>query len=253
MASRASISAILVTRDRALLLADALQTVARQDSPPLEVRIADDGTVGVSPESAPDGLLEVTWIPVAVGQAGQARNLAARGARGEVLAFLDDDDRWLPGHLAGFPEAFRDPAVELAYRDSIVIRERFDESHGREDLESLEIARDWDPEVMKHDDFIAPSAWAVRRSTFERLGGFDPAFRYSEDWDFLLRLARGSVPRRIPGATVEVRLRDAGNTSAERGPERQQCLDLLSERHGLPRLEIKTFWEVARDLAGASR
>ena len=74
-------------------------------------------------------------------------------------------------------------------------------------------------------------------------------FRYSEDWDLLLRAARWATPRRIPGVTVEVRLRGSDNASADSGPERRACLDRLAARHGLPPLAIKTFWEVAGAVA----
>ena len=45
--------------------------------------------------------------------------------------------------------------------------------------------------------------------------------------------------------TVEVRLRDAGNASADMGVERLECLRRLGERHGFATPEPKTFWEVA--------
>jgi len=206
-----TISALITTRDRPRLLADALASVARQTRAPLETRIADDGDLPLDPGAVGEGLLDLRVLRSDARNAAGARNLVAREARGDVLAFLDDDDLWLAGHLA----------------------------------------HDWDEDLMRHDDFIAPSALAVRRTLFERLGGFDPSFRYSEDWDFLLRAARLSRPRRVPGITAQVRLRD-DNASANRGPERRECLDRLSARHGLPALTIKTFWEVAEAVADSA-
>jgi hypothetical protein len=134
--------------------------------------------------------------------------------------------------------------VGIAFRDAAVIRE----DQAGVELERLEIARDWDPVWMSHDDFIAPSALAVRRERFERLGGFDESFRFSEDWDFLLRAAALTRPLRVPGVTALISIRESGNASSDRGPERRACLDLLSRRHGLKPLEIKTFWQVAAAL-----
>jgi GT2 family glycosyltransferase len=102
---------------------------------------------------------------------------------------------------------------------------------------------------MRHDDFIAPSALAVRRTLFERLGGFDETFAFSEDWDFLLRAAALTRPRRVPGVTARISIRDSGNSSSDRGPARRAALERLSARHRLPPLEIKTFWQVAETLA----
>lgn len=245
-----SFTALVVTRDRPRLLADALAGIARQQAAPLEVRIADDGILPLHEAVGAAGLLEVTLVKAGVGQAGAARNLAACGARGEVLALLDDDDRWLPGHLAGLATAFQDPAVDIAYRDCAVVREEIAPDGARIELERVEIARDWEPETMRHDDYLPPSAWGVRRTLFEQLGGFDERFRFSEDWDFLLRAAALTLPRRVPGVSVEVRLRGPDNASADRGEERRDCLARLASRHGLAPLEVKTFWEVALALGG---
>ncbi len=246
-----TIAVIVTTRDRPRLLQDALASIAAQRFSPLEVRIADDGELPAFETTESSGLLEVTLLPTQAGQAGAARNLAARGARSEVLAFLDDDDRWLPEHLAGLGRAFAEPGLGFAFRDVAVVRERLDPGGERIELDRRVIACDWNASLMRRDDYIPPSAWGVRRSLFERLGGFDEAFRFSEDWDFLLRAAALTVPRRVPGTTVEVRLREAGNASADRGTERRACLDELARRHGLAPPEIKTFWEVAREVGRA--
>lgn len=244
-----SVSVIGVTRDRPALLADALASVALQRPEPLEIRIADDGDGPARVADIP--ALEVRRIRSNARQPAASRNLAARDARGEVLAFLDDDDRWAPGHLEGLARAFLDPSVGIAYRDAAVVRESVDANGRRTELERRVITHDWDEGLMRHDDFIPPSALAVRRSLFDDLGGFDESFRFSEDWDFLLRAAAAleksgrAAPRRVPGVGVEVRLREQGNASVDRGPERRACLDRLAARHGLPPLEIKTFWEVA--------
>jgi glycosyltransferase involved in cell wall biosynthesis len=240
-----SFAVIMATCDRPALLADALRSVERQRPAPAEVRIADEGQSPVADALPELPLLELTVIPSRARQPAAARNHAARGARAEVLAFLDDDDRWLPGHLAALTEAFRDSAVELAYTDAAVIRERIEPDGRRTELERRVIARAWDPAMMKHNDYLPPSSWGVRRSLFERLGGFDESVALSEDWDFLLRAAHGTVPRRVSGVTVEVRMRDAGGLSQSHEAERRACLDRLAERHQLPPLEIRTFWEVA--------
>ena len=245
MARRVTFSAIIVTRDRPLLLADALRSVGAQMAPPLEVRITDDGDVPLDPSELPGGLLQVAIVAGGDRQSAASRNRAARGASGDVLAFLDDDDRWLPDHLARLGTAFEDPAVELAYADAVVVRERVADDGTRVTLERREIARDWDPVMMRDNDYIPPSALAIRRGFFEAVGGFDPAFRYSEDWDLLLRAARRTTPRRVPGVSVEVRMRDSGNASADFSEERLACLRALEVRHGLPPLEPRTFWEVA--------
>lgn len=246
MTALPGLSVIVVTHERPELLVDALHSIVHQTLRPLEVRIADDGG-GTSLDALPPlPLLELTALVVDCGQAGAARNAAAAGARGDVLVFLDDDDRWTPDHLAGIAPVFADPQVGFAWRDCVIVRERVHAGGSRETLETRRIARDWDDALMRSHDFLPPSAWAVRRSLFESLGGFDESFRYSEDWDLLLRLASATTPVRIPGDTVEIRMRETGNASAEVNPERLACLARLSQRHGLGVLPPMTFWEVAQ-------
>lgn len=245
-----TVSVIVTTRDRPALLADALASVAAQSRAPLEVRVADDGEIAAVDALPSLPLLELTAIVVRAGQPGAARNAAARGARGDVLAFLDDDDLWRPDHLAGLVQAFADPEVGFAWRDALVVRERVGEDGVREPLESAMLAADWDEDRMRTDDYLPPSAWGVRRELFAQLGGFDESFASSEDWDFALRAARVTRVRRVPGVTVEVRMREGGNASADFGALRRECLGRLAARHGLPPLSPKTFWEVARGMEG---
>ena len=247
-----TVSVIVVTRDRPQLLADALASVAAQSRSPLEVRVGDDGCDTSTAVADGVSLLEVTVLPLSCGQPGAARNAAAAGARGDVLAFLDDDDLWRPEHLAGLAAAFVDGGVGFAWRDSEVVREALAEDGMRAPLARLTLARDWEDTLMHSDDYLPPSSWGVRRDVFERLGGFDTRFRYSEDWDFALRAAAATRVQRVPGVTVEVRLRATGNASAEFTPERLDCLRRLGERHGFPAPEPKTFWEVALALGEAA-
>ena len=252
MASLPSISVVIPTRDRPELLCDALRSVATQRLAPLEVRIADDGEQSLPPDLDTGGLLECAVVRAGAGLLAAARNRGCAGARGDVLAFLDDDDRWLPEHLAGLAETFRDPSVDLAWRDCAVVRECLEADGTRRELDRRVIAHDWDVPLMCTDDYLPPSAWGVRRALFEQLGGFDESFPFSEDWEFLMRAAERTTPRRVPGVTVEVRMRDGGNMSADFGAGRLECLRKLAARHHLPPIVPKTFWEVAEAVEAAA-
>src|SRR5262245_51646246 len=129
-----SITAVIVTRDRPRLLADALASVARQSLRPAEVRIGNDGDSDPGDALRALGGIECTVVRAGAGQAAAARNRAARGARGEALAFLDDDDLWLPAHLAGLARALDDPAVGLAFSDSAVVREAIEPNGARREI-----------------------------------------------------------------------------------------------------------------------
>jgi len=245
----ASVSIVLLTRDRPEELAEALDRVAKQTHLEVELVLVRDGGLPLS-DAVVDKIQALEFPAQRIEHDGppegiaRARNRGVEAARADAIAFLDDDDLWEPGHVGRLAAALdRDAKADVIYTDAYIIHA---ESGRRRTL-----ARDFNLEVFGRDGFIPPSAMLARRDAFHRFGSFDPELTYSEDWDWLLRVARGDgVIERLPGATVTVRIH-AGAASAlhpDRLPERQRCLDVLAERHGLPPIRPKTFWEVAETL-----
>jgi glycosyltransferase involved in cell wall biosynthesis len=92
------VSAIIPTRDRPDLLAGAIRSAFRQTWRQLEVIVVVDGpdeTTGEYLEAIHDPRLRVIYLPERRG-GSDARNAGVRAACGEWIAFLDDDDEWLP-------------------------------------------------------------------------------------------------------------------------------------------------------------
>ncbi|MEK7349127.1 MAG: glycosyltransferase [Candidatus Eisenbacteria bacterium] len=242
----ASVSILLPTRDRPEFLLEALQSVRQQTHPELELILVRDGGAPLS--DAARAVLDGFEFPVAIEEhdgdpegAARSRNRGVERARGDIIAFLDDDDVWEPRHTTALARALDlNPDIDVVYADARVVRE--------ETGQVRRIGRDFDAGLFMRDGFIPPSSMAARRGVFERFGLFDPEFTYSEDWEWLIRVLRGGGKlKRVRGETVTVRIH-AGGLSApapERLAERRRCLALLSERHGLAPIEPKTFWEVA--------
>lgn len=242
----ASISVVLPTRDRPEFLLEALQTARQQTHPEMELILVRDG--GTPLTDAARALFGTFEYPVTVVEhdgepqgAARSRNHGVERARGDAIAFLDDDDLWEPRHVAALAKALDlDPAADVVYADARIVRE--DTGQVRH------IGRDFDAGHFVRDGFIPPSSMAARRGAFERFGPFDPEFTYSEDWEWLIRAHRGGGKlKRVRGETCTIRIHDGGvsSLSSDRMTERRRCLALLSKRHGLAPIEPKTFWEVA--------
>src|SRR6185436_3518353 len=111
---------------------------------------------------------------------------------------------------------------------------------------------DFDLDVFGRDGFIPPSAFAARRRAFDRFGLFDTEIPYSEDWDWLLRVAVGGGKiGRVAGPSVTIRIHPGGMSQLsdpDRLAARQRSLDMISSRYGLAPIIPKTFWEVAETL-----
>ena len=242
-----SVSIVLPTRNRPAELRPALERVARQTHPELELVLARDGGTPLDADAME--LLDRLEFPSQIHERDDppdglaaSRNLGIKAARADAVALLDDDDLWEPGHVARLSAALdRDPDLDVVYTDAWVL----DEATG----ERRTLARDFDLALFGRDSFIPPSALAARKSAFDRFGLFDTELAYSEDWDWLLRVAvgRGRIER-IPGPSVTIRIHPGGMSQLhdpERVVARQGSLDVIAKRYRLAPIEPKTFWEVA--------
>lgn len=113
-----------------------------------------------------------------------ARNLALHGVRGEIVAYLDDDNRFEPGYLAAVARAFADPAVQIT-----VGRSRFAAvGPGGEILaETASGTGLVGHAVGRISNAVALNAVAHRRSILPVAGYFNESLSVLEDWEFLIR------------------------------------------------------------------
>lgn len=110
-----------------------------------------------------------------------ASNDALAMARGEFIALLDHDDLLHPDALAHVSEAIdRSPEVDYLYSDEDKVDVRGLHS-------SPFLKPDWSPERMRTQMYTCHFS-VLRRSLVEEVGGFDPEFEGSQDWDLVLKV-----------------------------------------------------------------
>jgi glycosyltransferase involved in cell wall biosynthesis len=235
-----AVSVVVLHYDRREWLAEALDSIAAQTFRDFETIVVSDG----GPPPAVEGVRVVRHDE----QRGVAavRNTGVRAARGARIAYLDDDDLWSPDHLALLTAA----GADLAYGDARVVRLEPGPGEPRtwRELESLPLAVPFDRADLARDDFVVPGGMLHTRALYDRVGPFDETLFVSDDWDWLLRAAAVTDFVRVPSTVVTVRIH-GGNLSGAADPRRRAALDEIERRHGTPRLEPKTFWEVARTYA----
>jgi glycosyltransferase involved in cell wall biosynthesis len=112
--SRRRLSVVIPTWNRARLVCEAAESVLRQEGGDLEVIVVDDGSTDGTAEVIERRFGESVKLlrMAARSGVGAARNEGVRRATGDLLAFLDSDDLWLPGKfraeldvLERFPDA----------------------------------------------------------------------------------------------------------------------------------------------------
>ena len=144
--------------DRALA---SVRAQSVKDSVRLEI------VVGLDPgASLPQRLSGVRFAHASAPSQAHAMNAAVAAAQGDVLAFLEDDDRWLPRRLVY-------GLAHLARYDLVTANQ-------------LEVSADGT--FRRIFDFPTPSGWLLRRTTWELLGPLDETLHYHMDSDYLGRV-----------------------------------------------------------------
>lgn len=252
-----AVSVVVSHFDRQAWLVEALDSIAAQTFPSFEVLVVNDGgpsALALVEEWSRGRAFQTRYVQRETnGGVAATRNTGVRAARASLLAYLDDDDLWDARHLAGLVGLLEDrPACGLAYGDALVTRVEPAPGPPRTWPERglLLLAVPFDRADLARDDFIVPGGMLHRRALYDAVGPFDETLFVSDDWEWLLRAARVTDFARLPRVVVTVRIRtDGANLSRDRSARRRAALDEIERRHGTPRLEPKTFWEVAETYA----
>ncbi len=168
-------------------IAGTVASVRAQTHAAIDLVVVDDGSTDGTAHAAQAAGARVLRQPNA-GPAA-ARNFGVAATHAPLLAFLDADDRWLPGKLSAQLPAFADPAVVACCCDAFLVRDGA--RAGRCNERRVVPARLRYADLLAQNPVVASSA-VVRRDAFTRAGGFDPAPELFavEDYDLWLRLAR---------------------------------------------------------------
>jgi glycosyltransferase involved in cell wall biosynthesis len=205
------LSVVIPTRDRASLLAGALESVDRISRARLGVEkiVVDDGSSDKTREVALEHGSRFLRSP---GRgASAARNAGMMAATGDFLLFLDDDDEAIPDGIASLVEALESNADA-------------DAAFGRVQLadERLRPFDDPYPEDVRDAFRHLLGSWqqigsvVVRTAVRDTVGPFDDALVGSQDWDWLLRLALRHRAAFVPRPCVLFRQRPEGGDDALR-------------------------------------
>lgn len=210
----ARISVIVPTFQRPDVLVHALESLAAQTYKDVEAVVVNDGGRSVEDVvSAFRGRLTVQLITLPQ-NAGlpTARNVGLDHATGDLVAFLDDDDVFLPHHLAACVDTMARTGADFVYGGCAVSERRI--SPGEQPVNAGPFATfnyAFRREMLRVLNFI-PVIGVVARNMYSAGIRFDPGLPVLEDWDMWLQLseihhfrfaAAGQVTaiyHRIPGS-----------------------------------------------------
>jgi glycosyltransferase involved in cell wall biosynthesis len=228
-AGHPTVTVVIPTHNRRELLLHAVTSALRQEGVALEVIVVDDGSSDGTAEmlaALTDRRVRVVHHETAQGVSA-ARNRGIEEARGEWIAFLDDDDLWAPDKLRLQLEAATKTGCRWVYVGHVNITLSNRVTGGGPPLPPDEVLR-----RLPQSDVVpggCSGVVAIRR-ILEEVGLFDRQLQPLADWDLWLRLARTGAPASVSRPLVAYRVQTASmsmNTSRV-----QTEFEILARRYG---------------------
>ena len=178
------VSVILPVYNREALIGRAIESVLAQSYRPLELIVVDDGSTDGTRAVLERYKDDIVLLEQPRGGAYVARNLALRHARGELVAFIDSDDVWLPHRLASQVPLLRKPNIGLVFGDALHVPGRrrtcFQVSAPRRGRAAARFA--W-------CNFVPTITVLARKSCIEEAGGFSEESTLACDYLLWFRIA----------------------------------------------------------------
>ena len=188
------VSVVIPTRNRRALLERAIQSVMNQTFTDWEIIVVDDassdGTRLAMEQEKSDRLKYIRFENRAGGAA--ARNNGIKNAQGEFVAFLDDDDEWLPEKLNIQIECFKlNPQTGICYTGRSSVRKgKIISGLGKRYSFTFPESEDHFRAIMK-DNFVGiTSSVMVPRNILLSVNGFDENLPCFQDYDLFIRILK---------------------------------------------------------------
>ena len=224
---RPIVSVIIPAYNCAKYLPEAIASVLEQTYDDYEIIVVDDGSTDNTREVITPFLDRVRYFQQVNQGVSATRNRGIYLARGELVAFLDADDIFVPHKLEHQVKVFTERSqvgiVNSGYR---LISESGEELR---DVERWQQIPDLTPETWLLHKPVLPSAMMFRRDWLLEVGGFDRRFFASEDVDLVLRMvAKGCQSAWLKEITVYYR--QHSSSASWRNPSRQMVnAELMQE------------------------
>ncbi|MFP3867809.1 MAG: glycosyltransferase family 2 protein [Desulfobacteraceae bacterium] len=185
------VSVVIPTYNRALLLKTAIQSVLDQNFHDFEIIVVDDASEDTTYQTVngfKDNRLKYIYHEIQKGEAA-SRNTGITNASAQYIAFLDDDDEWLPEKLKLQIDLLENRLSKVGavytgflfvnLHDKRILRQRIPTKRG-----------DVFNEMLVTNVVGAPSTVLIKRQCIDRVGLFDEKLSYFVDYDFFLRIAK---------------------------------------------------------------
>ncbi|MCB9832227.1 MAG: glycosyltransferase [Planctomycetes bacterium] len=235
--SQDKVSVIIRTFNRPRMLRRALESVAAQTWPAVEVMLINDG--GASVQDLVDefaGRLDLHYLDYAPeNKPGRSRaaNLAIEAATGAWICYLDDDDVWYPDHVESLMAAAAASGAKVVYSDAMKGIEEPDGAGGYV-VTRLENgpSEDFSRAGFYLGCYIHLSTFCHRRELYATYGGFDVELDVLEDLDLFFRYAFDHHFHHLRRYTAQFHVRtDQSNAITSMRKEFSETNEMLCKKY----------------------
>ncbi len=186
------VSVIIPTHNRPQLLERAVESVLDQTYDNLELLVVDDASDERADLEATfdfGAIADYEYIYLEENRGGAgARNVGLDAATGEYIAFLDDDDEWLPEKIERQVDLFEDSSGDVGLVYTAVLQR--DEKKDIEDVHFNSVPDEHLRDLILKQYIGTMSSVMIRSGVLERVDGLNEEFPCWHDWEFYFRIGR---------------------------------------------------------------
>jgi glycosyltransferase involved in cell wall biosynthesis len=229
-------------------LEDTIRSVLAQDYTHIEYMIIDGGSS--------DGSIEIIqkykdrlawWISEPDRGQAEAINKGMRRAKGEIVAWLNSDDIYLPGAISSVVSAFQaDPALGMVFGDAITM------DPGGHPLNKL-VFGDWGLPELMHFRIICQPAVFIRRSVLEKAGYLDQSFHFMLDHHLWLRIGNISKLKHVSAFWAAARHHPTAKNVGQAAAFAEETYRVLDWMESNPEFAAELAKDARRIRGGANR
>ncbi len=200
------VSVVVPTMNRPDLLERALRSLVNQNYENWQALVVNDAGEDVQNlVMSIDSFKRIQYYSLSKNEgASSARNTAIQASNGSVICYLDDDDVFLPDHIATIVDALQKNQAEFVYCEAVYEVEKGQNNNQAVSRTTPYSGISYSKDQLDISNFIPINTWGHRRELLEKSGLFDTSLLALEDWEMLLRFSRLTDFIHIPKLTVEV-------------------------------------------------
>ena len=219
------VSIIIPTYNRAKLLSRAIKSVLDQTFKDFELIIVDDGSTDNTRQAVErfqkrDSRIKYIWQENS-GAPARPKNTGIKNAKGNYIAFLDDDDEWLSEKLEKQLELFEGLESDLGFVGcNILVINESNKKIWREYKIPRYSSQIFFEELLEGNFILTSSSIMIKKEVLDKIGLFDENLKFGDDWDLWLRISKKYRFAFVPDFLVKYYIHQ-GSTTPHLHPEKE--------------------------------